>query len=263
MSLDTVGTQGYQNANPPSGDFSVMFWYRAESDPAGAYNLAGCGTNTASERTVIGVSPAEAVLGFHNGSFTASLVTEDYTSVWRYCLLTYDDEDGGSDGVLTAKYLDDGDSAFQATQSASSLSDATRSAMLINTAVSGSFSLGGDVVLAFVKYVTGVISDANALTERQYRLNQTGNEHATYAFKSDALTTDESSNGYTLSGVGSGGAYTGDEPSAILGDNPPSDPEVVRAASFRSPFPHLARRVKTEWERKGLIYLPHNPLAPA
>lgn len=267
MSVDTAGTQGYTNANPPSGDFSVMGWFQFLADPPAAANMFGVGTATASQRTAVGLNPSDQVLGIHDGTFTSSLFTEDYGGTWRYVLLHYQVETGGGgNGVLTIKYLDDGDTAFQSTQTVTGLSDAAaRSAILVNTSRSDTFSVGGDLLIGPLKYTTGIISDADALTERLYRHNQTGSEHATYPWASSGtLTDDVSANGYDLTGLGSGGAYSSTEPSAILGDNPPdvldqggSAPHHNHVESERA---NVTVYMRERFQKLGSLFVPDRRL---
>lgn len=218
MALDTNNTQAYLSANPPATDGSMCCWYRREVDNANVDTIAGFG-GTVANMDIAEVSNTDLLRGNHaNLVQTASLLTET-TGVWRYVFLSVV-AGSGADGVMTIKYLNDGDTTFQGTEQITLLTNLGWTDLLINTNQNGAGGGFSDALFAFVKFFNVVISDADAITERSYRHNQTGNQHATYKFASGALTTDTGPNAYTLTGVGSGGTYVATEPTAILGDNP-------------------------------------------
>jgi len=224
VSFANGGTGAYSRSDVPAGDWSATFWYRVNTGDFSTRALVGLGADSSSvySGAELNYSGDADLNGDHGETTSTDVVQIGTDETWIYVLVTYEAETGGGgNGTLTVYYLEDGQSAFQNDEALTSLSDLAVSNMLIGTNLFGLANQAPDDGLwASVKFYDAVISTADALTEREWTENQTGNEHATYEFLDGALATDSSANGYDLTAEGTGHTYSATMPTDLSVGSP-------------------------------------------
>lgn len=200
--------------DPDTTSWTMAGWFRWDTD-SGAANFFGLSTATFSNSFLLNLATDNDVATFHgSGGFGPSDVFTAATATWYYVVLQWD----AADNSLRGMYLADGDSTFQGDVLDEGLGDLDPTDLVIGVGTND----GNDLfpgTIAFVKIWASIVSDANLLTERQYRNVQTGSAWALYKFLTGALTADSSGNSRTLTSNGEP-AFSSDEPDAILGDDP-------------------------------------------
>jgi hypothetical protein len=230
MSVVTNGTTQWLHRNSvPGATFSALIWARRDTD-LGVSERVFCpktGGSAGVRQATLSVSGSD-VLQIGGPTAPGNMTGNPTFTVasWRLFLITYLGETNpgvSADGVLTIKTLVDGDSAFAAgnTTQRTAQSDVVSTDFVIAAITNaGSGPFAG--TFANCKVWSGiVISDADALTEMEYRNVQTngGSLWAHYKFLTGALGTDSSGNGRTLTQVATP-TFSANEPTAILGDDP-------------------------------------------
>jgi len=231
----TLATSGLNG-----GDWTILCNWREDTDQAVArtfFGLANTGTGF-TDATLYAVQTTDAVYGYHHTEGgTADLFTLS-NATWYSGALQYTAETGGGgNGSLKILYSTNGTSVTS-TQTASSLVDNTSGTFILG-AGTGSGNQPASVTINNVKVYTSILTEAQIITEWQYNNDQLGTAIAHYKFASGALTTDETTT-YTLTSTGVP-AYTADEPSWILGDDPAAGLSGKLIATKGSPLISLPR----------------------
>lgn len=229
MSVAFTTSDHYTRSEAPGGggSFTAAMWVRRDADTGADEQIfqrsAGGFTNQNGFK-VFGAS--DFIIAAHGGEETSGL-HEVALDTWYYYLLHYQGEStpgSSADGVLTIKYLADGATAFTLDRTITGRSDLSPDRMFL-AAYRGDNTSSLPGTFAFCKIWTSVLSDADALTEREYRHAQTnlGGLWAEYTFDSGAIATDTSGNARTLTAFGTP-THSADEPTAVLGDDPGGSP---------------------------------------
>lgn len=217
-------TQWLHIAQVPTGDWSVVAWMRLDTDDGAAEILFALddvfGTASAGKVDMLNTNALQLrSADGGNSNLGASMAV----GTWTAFLMTYQAEStgGADDGVLTLKGTVTGSAdSFLASVQQTALTNQSPTDVTICAEQRDGGGAGGPFhgTCALFKVFNAVLTDQQALNELKYR-NPQETAWASWAFRTGALTTDDSGNSRTLTNVGTA-TFSSDEPTEILGDDP-------------------------------------------
>lgn len=239
MSAQTDGVNWLSLASVPADTTrTIVAWARVDVD-TGTVGLLGITNDFGGQGQIIRSITSDAVNFRHQpGASDLNTTAQPAAGTWYGLCLRYVGESNpgvSADGSLLGWYVEDGNvgSGFDESLGPNNgLSDDSAIGVAIGSGETDSGAVQG--TFAIVKIFEGTLTVAQMLTELQYR-NPQQTAWASYAFRTGALTTDDSGNARTLTnndGGGSAVAFVSDEPTDILGDDPAAAGPVAQVVTY-------------------------------